>query len=153
MPSILELSYAQAIRALDLQERGIDQLRNRAGVVLTAASVTASFLGAQTIQHTTHLGVLEILALTSLAGSICLSIYILLPKQGFVFSVSAPRVYERLYSEDPDEAQRQLLYWFEDYWSDNQDKIVNLGRFFFAASMALVFQFVFWSWALIDRIS
>jgi hypothetical protein len=153
MPSLLELSYEQAIRALDMQERGIDQLRNRAGVVLTAASVTASFLGAQTIQHTTHLGLLEILALASLAGSICLSIYVLLPKEGFVFSVSAPRVYERLYGEDPDEAQRQLLYWFEDYWSENQDKIVNLGRFFFAASMALVFQFVFWSWVLIDRIS
>jgi hypothetical protein len=153
MPSVVELSYEQAIRALDLQERGIDQLRNRAGVVLTAAAVTASFLGAQTIQHTTHLGILEILALASLAGSICLSIYVLLPKRGFVFSVSAPRVYERLYGEDPDEARRQLLYWLEDYWSANQDKIVNLGRFFFAASMALVFQFVFWSWALIDRIS
>ena len=153
MPSVVELSYNQAIRALDLQERGVDQLRNRAGIVLAAAAVTASFLGAQTIQHTAHLGVLEVLALVSLAGSICFSIYVLLPKRGFVFSVSAPRIYERLYGEEPDEAQRQLLYWLEAYWKRNQDKIDNLGQYFFAASMALVSQFVFWSWALADRIS
>ena len=81
---------------MDLQERSIDQLRGRAGTVLVAASVTASFLGAQTIQHADGLDALGALALVSLASSICLSVYVLLPKEGFVFSVNAARVFEEL---------------------------------------------------------
>lgn len=41
-----ELAYETALRALDIQERGVEQLRARAGVLLAASSVTASFLGA-----------------------------------------------------------------------------------------------------------
>jgi hypothetical protein len=153
VPSIVELSYEHAVRALDLQERGVEQLRNRAGIVLAAASVTASFLGAQTIQHTSGLGVLEVLALVSLAGSICFSVYVLLPKRGFVFSLNAVRAYERLYEKADDEAQIELVFWLESYWKGNQSKIDALGQYFFAAAVALVAQFAFWSWALADRIA
>lgn len=153
MQSVVELSYEQAMRALDLQERGVEQLRTRAGIVLAASSVTASFLGAQTIQRGNGFGALEVLALVALAASICSSVYVLLPKEGFVFSVTAPRLYEELYGESPEEAHRRLVYWLEGYWQENQGKVEVLGQYFFAASLALVAQFVFWSWALTDRIS
>jgi hypothetical protein len=48
---LAELSYEAAVRALDLQERAIEQLRARTGTLLAASSLTASFLGAQAIQH------------------------------------------------------------------------------------------------------
>ena len=150
---ILDLSYEQAVRALDLQERALEQLRTRAGIVLAASSVTASFLGAQTIQHSSGLGVLGGLALVSLAASICASVYVLLPKSDFVFSLNAPRVYETFYGESADEAQRQLIYWLERYWVQNQEKADVLGQYFFAAALALIAQFVFWSWALAAKIS
>lgn len=150
---VLDLSYKQAMRALDLQERALEQLRTRAGIVLAASSVTASFLGAQTIQHSNGLGVLEVLALVSLAGSICASVYVLLPKSDFVFSLNAPRVYETFYEESGEEAQRQLIYWLERYWRQNQEKADVLGQYFFAAALALIAQFVFWSWALAAKIS
>jgi hypothetical protein len=66
---LAELSYDAGVRALDLQERGLEQLRARTGVLLAASSLTASFLGAQTIQHESGLGVLGGLALVSLAAS------------------------------------------------------------------------------------
>jgi hypothetical protein len=50
--ALSELAYEAALRALDIQERGVEQLRARARMLLAASSVTASFLGAQTIQHT-----------------------------------------------------------------------------------------------------
>jgi hypothetical protein len=50
-PKLAELSYEAAVRALELQERGIEQLRARAGMLLAASSLTGSFVGAQTIQH------------------------------------------------------------------------------------------------------
>jgi hypothetical protein len=77
-----ELSYEAAVRALDVQERGVEQLRARTGVLLAASSLTASFLGAQAIQHANGLDPLGALALISLAGSIAASIYVLLPKSG-----------------------------------------------------------------------
>jgi hypothetical protein len=60
-----EIAYQTALRALDVQERGVEQLRARAGTLLAASSVTASFLGAQTIQRTGELGTLGALALAS----------------------------------------------------------------------------------------
>jgi hypothetical protein len=69
---LAELSYEAAVRALDLQERGVEQLRARTGTLLAASSLTASFLGAQTIQHAGGLQTLGSLALISLAASIVL---------------------------------------------------------------------------------
>ena len=50
--SLAQLSYNAALRALDGQERGLEELRARTGTLLAAASLVASFLGAQTIQRT-----------------------------------------------------------------------------------------------------
>jgi hypothetical protein len=150
-----ELSYEAAVRALEVQERGVEQLRARTGVLLAASSLTASFLGAQAIQHANGLGPLGALALISLAGSIAASIYVLLPKSGFVFSLNAVGMYETLFpiAEDEEEVRRRLIYWLEGYWQANQAKIDELSAYFFAASLALLLQLAFWSWALADNIS
>jgi hypothetical protein len=152
---LAELSYDAAVRALDLQERSVEQLRARTGTLLAASSLTASFLGAQTIQHTDGLGTLGAIALVSLASSIGLCVYVLLPKSGFVFSVSAPKMYESLFDcrDDDEEVRRRLVYWLEDFRKDNQDKIDSLGRYYLGAAVALMLQLVFWSLALAATIS
>ena len=102
-----ELSYEAGVRALDLQERGVEQLRNRTGVLLAASSLTASFLGAQTISRAGDLGTIELLALVSLATSIGFSVYVLLPKRGFVFSLSAVGMFEEFFElHDEQEIRR-----------------------------------------------
>jgi hypothetical protein len=153
--TLSELAYETALRALDIQERGVEQLRARAGMLLAASSVTASFLGAQTIQHTGELGTLGALALISLAVSVLACVYVLLPKTGFVFSLNAATIYESLFplSDDDQEMRRRLAYWLEGFWQANQDKVEPLGQYFFAAAVGLVLQFAFWSWALADKIS
>ncbi|HJU25738.1 MAG TPA: hypothetical protein VJ722_03585 [Rhodanobacteraceae bacterium] len=153
--SLAELSYEAAVRALDIQERGIEQLRARAGTLLAASSLTASFLGAQAIQHGNGLGSFGALGLVSLACSIVLCIYVLLPKRGFVFSVNAPTMYELLFdiADNPVEMRRRLVYWLEEYWQANQAKIDHLDRYYLGAAIALMLQLVFWSSALADSIS
>jgi hypothetical protein len=145
-----QLSYESAVRALEVQERAVDQLRARTGALLAVSSLSASFFGAETIQHAGGLGTLGSLALVSLVISIALCIYVLLPKRGFVFSVSGPAVYRRLYPFIHDEAEvhRRLTYWLEEYWRANETKVEELGRFYFAAALGLIAQLVFWSWAL-----
>jgi len=152
---LAELSYEAGVRALDLQERAVEQLRARTGILLAATSLTASFLGAETIQHANGLGTLGALALVSLVSSVGLCIYVLLPKEGFVFSLSATGVYEQLFefTGDDDEIRRRLIYWLDEYWEKNQTKIDGLGSYFFAAGITLMLQLVFWSWALADTIS
>lgn len=152
--ALTALSYDAAVRALDLQERAIEQLRARTGTLLAASSLTASFLGAQTIQHASGISALAALALVALACSIGLCTYVLLPKSGFVFSLSAPGMYEQLYQhiDDDEEVSRQLIYWLEAFWKSNQNKIDDLGRYYFGAAVALMLQLVFWSWALADTI-
>ena len=152
---LAELSYDAGVRALDLEERAIEQLRSRTGTLLAASSLIASFLGAQTIAHQSGLGVLGGLALVSLVASIGLSVYILLPKKEFTFSLSAPQMYEQLFAvrDDEEEVRRRLVYWLEVYWEANQDRIDELGRYYLGAAVALGLQLIFWSWALATNIS
>jgi hypothetical protein len=155
MTLLAELSYAAALRALDLQERSLGELRQRTGTLLAASSLTASFLGAQTIQHTEALGVLEGVALVGLLGSIGAATYVLLPKRSFVFSVNAITQFEALFEvgDDDEEVQRRLIYWLEGLWSRNQDTMEALSRYFLVAAIALVVQLVFWTWALAGNLS
>lgn len=151
---LARLAYDTALRALDAQERGLEELRGRTGTLLAAASLVASFLGAQTIQRADSLGTLEALALVALAVSIGACTYVLLPKEEFVFTLDGTRLYEELYALGDDEAEvkRRLTYWLEGYWRANQAKIDGLGTWFFVASVGLVLQLVFWTWALADTI-
>src|SRR5207237_5438687 len=128
--------------------------RARTGTLLAASSLTASFLGAQAIAHTIGLGVLGGLALVSLAASIGLCVYVLLPKEGFIFSLNAPHVYEQLFAvrDDDEEVHRRLAYWLHEFWQANQIRIDELGRYYLGAAVALGFQLVFWSWALASNI-
>lgn len=98
---------------------------------------------------------LDALALVSLVSSILLSIYVLLPKSGFVFGLNAPRMYESLFevADDEREIRRRLIYWLEGYWQSNQAKIETLGRYYFGAAITLLLQLLFWAWALADTIS
>jgi hypothetical protein len=152
--ALAPLAYETAVRALDRQERSLEELRARTGTLLAAASLVASFLGAQTIDRTNALGTVEALALVALGVSIGACTYVLLPKEKFVFTLNGIRLYETLYPyrDDDDELHRRLAYWLEGYWRDNQAKIDELARWFFAAALGLVLQLVFWTWALADTI-
>jgi hypothetical protein len=56
-------------------------------------------------------------------------------------SLNAPQVYAResLFElRDDEEIRRRLAYWLEEIWQRNQDRIDQLGRYFFAAAVALI---------------
>jgi hypothetical protein len=46
---LYKVAYDEAVRALSEQQNVIDSLRNRAGILLSAAAITTSFLGAQAL--------------------------------------------------------------------------------------------------------
>jgi hypothetical protein len=153
-PGLASLSYQAAIRALDVQERGVGELRGRSAALLAAASLPASFLGAQTIRQTGGVDMLAAFALSSLGISVALCVYVLLPKRRLVFSVSAPEVFETLHDlrDDEEEVHRRLIYWLDRCWSENQQTVEDLSRCLLAAATALM-QFAFWTAALTTTMS
>jgi hypothetical protein len=84
------LAYEAAQRALDKQERLLEELRSRTGLLLAAASLAASFLGREAFAVDPKRG-LALLAVLSFLLAVGASVYILLPKRNKFVSRSSAR--------------------------------------------------------------
>jgi hypothetical protein len=73
------LAYEAAQRALDKQERLLEELRSRTGLLLAAASLAASFLGREAFARDPKRG-LAALAVLAFLLAVGTNVYILLPK-------------------------------------------------------------------------
>lgn len=74
-----ELAYDEAVRALSQQQGVIDSFRTRAGLLLSAAAITTSFLGAQALDSGDP-SITTWLALAGFVGLGLASIAILWPR-------------------------------------------------------------------------
>lgn len=145
---LADLSYDASLRALASQEASVDELRQRAGMVLAAATVSASLFGSQTItriaKHQSHTVLLGVAALLALGVAVGAAVYVLMPKGDFEFSVDGTVMYEQLYEirDDGSEIKRRLTYWMLEMWKANEEKKEVLARWFVISAGALVFQLV-----------
>lgn len=144
MPGAIErLAYEAALRALDKQERLVEELRARTGICLAASSFVMSFLAERSIAETT-LPAVGTAALTAFITATTASIYVLAPKRDLIFSLSGPDLYELLHPlhEDLAEAHRRLCYALHAFWQGNDALIARLVAAYRAAATALVLQIV-----------
>lgn len=137
------LAYELSLRGLAQQEAAVAELRARTGTLLTAAALLATFLGALAIERE-GLGVLSASALSAFALSGVLCVWILVPKEGFVFRLSGPELYEREYGLELREVHRRLAYWIEGYQVGNQKLIRRLQIGFRFAAAGLLVEAVLW---------
>ena len=138
-PVYERLAYEAALRALDKQERLIDELRSRTGLLLAAASLAASFLGREAFAGHPKRG-LAILALVAFLLAVAASVYVLLPKTGkFIFAMVGAGLYEGLYElrDDLGEVYRRLAYDLDRFWDDNDIELQKLFRAFRLAALGL----------------
>jgi hypothetical protein len=142
-PEFEKLAYEAALRGLDKQERLLEELRSRTGVLLGASSLAASFLGQQAFKdpRPRTLALVAILAFTS---SIAASVFILLPKRNLVFAAAGPALYEGLYElrEDMPEVYRRLAYSLHRFWRSNDKAIHRMARAHTFAAATLVLEIV-----------
>lgn len=136
-----KLAYEAALRGLDKQERLLEELRTRTGVLLAASSLAASFLGQQAFQDPSPRG-LAIMALAAFVVSIATSVFILLPKKNLIFAEAGAGLYEGLYAvrEDMPEVYRRLAYDLDRFWELNDQRINWLTRAYTVAAGALVIE-------------
>ena len=120
MGDLERIAYESAVRALDKQEKVLEELRARTGILLGASSVVVSLLGGSAFDGPKSVALL-VVALASFVVSLGASLFVLLPRDGFVFSVSGPEIYEELYElrDDVDELHRRLAYELQRFWNRN----------------------------------
>jgi hypothetical protein len=138
------LAYQLSLRALERQDRVLDELRARTGTMLAASSIAASFLGGQAAGGDS--GVLTVLAVGTFVVSIAALTYVLLPKSDLVFSLRGSVLFEEEFEEavEPAETYRRLAYWLERYHDANELVVDRLFGYFRVATFAVLLQVVLW---------
>lgn len=136
------IAFDAATRALDKQERVLEELRSRTGVLLAASSLAVAVLGRPALDEARD--VLAAIALAAFATSIATSVYVLLPKSTFYFALSGRYVFENLYEyrDDAAEVRRRLVYDMQRFWDDNDVVMQRLLLVFRIAAAALAVEVV-----------
>ena len=94
------LAYEASLRSIDQQQKLLEEIRSRTGILLAAASLSASFLGARAFELQ-GVGPLSLLALGALVTTLVTGIVILVPRQEFVFSLSGTVLYDAPWRRRP----------------------------------------------------
>ena len=139
MTSLETLAYEASLRSLDKQEKVLDELWARTGLLLAASSLAASFLGRPAIERST-----PVLVIAAFAISLA-SLYILLPKRELLFSLVGAKVYEQMYEfrADMAEVHRRRAYDLDRFWEANDRKLQKLFLSFRIAVSALAVEIAF----------
>jgi cytochrome c-type biogenesis protein CcmH/NrfG len=146
--TLAELTYEQAQKALEQQERQVNELRQRTGTLLGAAALTASFFGAAALGRD-GVGIPVVLAGLALAVTVLSGLYVLYPHQ-LVFAADARRLYDALEpdQDDPERLHLRLAFGLRDTREENGRRVDLLARCLAVAAIALVIQIACWTWAL-----
>jgi len=140
------IAYDEAVRALSQQQGMIDSLRTRAGLLLSAAAITTSFLGAQALND----GAPSIATWLALASFVSLSIAalaILWPHR-LEFTANPANVIESyIETEEPlsvAEIHRDLSLHMHGSYAENLAGQQQLASRFRLAGVLLTAEVILW---------
>lgn len=140
------VAYDEAVRALSQQQGMIDSLRTRAGLLLSAAAITTSFLSAQALND----GGPTVATWLALAGFVCLSVAalaILWPHR-LEFTANPANVIESYIETDEPlsvaEIHRDLSLHMHDSYADNLAGQKQLASRFRVAGALLTLEVILW---------
>jgi hypothetical protein len=134
-----EVILAEARRAIDFQHSSLNELRSRTGLVLAAASVSASFIGSGVVGTGRQLGFLGGLALVAFVIAIASCIRVLMPAQGWWFATSPKTLIEDWVETDRGESSMtlHLARCLEDHHDRNRAKLDDLFIWFQIAAVSV----------------
>jgi hypothetical protein len=149
-----ELAYEEAKRALDAQEKVVNELRSRAGVLIAAAAITTSFFGGRAFADgdvgpagwvaTICFGLLGVAVLA-----------VLWPRHDWVFTVNARR-FIATYVESAEgplgvpEIHRDLALHMSASYEANARQLNWLSIAFRVGSLLLIGEVVAWVVGIVD---
>ena len=143
---LYRVAYDEAVRALSEQQAVIDSLRTRAGILLSAAAITTSFLGAQALDGGDS-GLAVWLAMTSFVSVALASLAILWPHE-WEFTTNPQDVIQTYIEGDKpapiEELHRDLSLHMRESFIRNLKGQEQLAILFQIASGLLTIEVVFW---------
>jgi len=148
-----ELAFEEAGRALDAQERAVNELRSRAGVLIAAAAITTSFFGSRAIvgdQLSAWVWV-AVVAFIVVGGCV---LTVLWPRSDWSFSASATDIIAEYIEPDVIEfplVQRDLALHRSAAYNVNADQLRRLFLVFRIGLIVLVVEVAAWVVALAER--
>ena len=138
--------YEESIRALEDQQHALDDLRARAGILLSAAAISTSFLGGLAL-HTTSVGPFGWAAIVAFVGS-ALSISLVLVPRTWVFHVGAQELLsdylETAPAADINEILRSLAFYRDRRFRTNVRRLARLLTSLRAGSVLLAIEVLMW---------
>ncbi len=140
------IAYDEAVRALSQQESIVDSLRTRAGLLLSAAAITTSFLGAQALGDG-GTSVVTWLALASFVGLAIAALATLWPHR-LEFTANPANVIES-YIETSEplsvaEIHRDLSLHMHSSYDANLAHLQRLASRFRLAGVLLTAEVILW---------
>lgn len=139
-------THDEAVRALSQQQGMIDSLRTRTGLLLSAAAITTSFLGAQALNDGDP-GLATWLALASFVSLSIAALAILWP-HSLEFTASSANVIENyIETEEPlsvAEIHRDLSLHMHDSYAENLVGQKQLASRFRLAGVLLTIEVILW---------
>lgn len=140
------IAYDEAVRALSQQQSMIDSLRTRAGLLLSGAAITTSFLGAQALNDGGP-SIATWLALASFVSLAVATLAVLWP-HSLEFTANPANVIESyIETKEPlsvAEIHRDLSLHMHDSYADNLAGQKQLASRFRWAGVLLTVEVVFW---------
>jgi hypothetical protein len=146
------IAYDEAVRALSQQQGMIDSLRTRAGLLLPAAAITTSFLGAEALSA----GGPTLASWLALAGFVGVAMAVLaaLWPHRLEFTADAANVIKSYVETDEplpvSEVHRELSLHMHDSYAENRIGQKQIAFRFRLAGSLLAIEVIFW---LIDLAS
>jgi hypothetical protein len=145
------LAYEEALRGVVQQQAVLTDVRGRAATMLGAASVSTSFLGGIALQQHRPTGGSWI-AIGAFVVVGLLTIWILLPRRGWTFRMSARKLIKEYIENDKPadlpEMYRDLALHLENHFEVNQHRLEQLFLRLRVASAVLVVEIVLWLFVL-----
>jgi hypothetical protein len=143
---LYRVAYDEAVRALSEQQFVIDSFRTRTGVLLSAAAVTTSFLGAQALR-VSDLTPAVWMAIAGFGGVALASLAILWPRRWELGARPTEIIDAYIDVEKPatlEVLHRDLaLHMYGSYY-ENQSGLGRLAFFFQIASGLLTAEVILW---------
>jgi len=155
--AIYEFVYHESQRNLTQQAAVLDNVRSRAGLLITAANIVIAFLGAPAIKNaTTPSSASTNVPGLTLGGWLAVGCFVIVgvcsiatlwPRRGWLFRFGAKEIIDRV-DRQPDETlplmQRKLALLNEDSYLANEKKIDRLFWLLEVAAIFLFFEAALW---------
>jgi hypothetical protein len=154
-PEAYRIAYEEGQRALDEQERSVDELRGRSGTLFAAAALVTSFFGGAVFPH--HLPTAGWVAIGCFIGLGGCVLAILWPRRDWEFAASPARVISE-YIEPADDRpvavpamHRDLALHMDASWRANRTQLRILTATFRVGAGLLVAEVIAWVIVLADH--